>query len=132
MRVWRSGSLSTLSFAVAIAMGGRAASLPPCDSGNGGLTLPDGFCALVATDNLGPARHLVAAPNGDLYVAIQQNRSDTSGVYALRDTDGDGKFDQKERFGNAGGTGIALRNEFLYFATPTSVLRWRLTSGQLK
>ena len=45
------------------------AATPACDSGNGGLTLPAGFCALVVADGLGPARHAVAAPNGDLYVA---------------------------------------------------------------
>ncbi len=110
----------------------RAAALPACDPDNGGLTLPQGFCALVAADGLGPARHLVAAPNGDLYVAIQQNRSDVTGVYALHDADGDGKFDQKEVFGNAGGTGIALRNGYIYLATTTSVLRWKMTAGQLK
>ena len=111
---------------------GRAAAPPACDPDNGGLKLPDGFCAIVAADGLGPARHLVAAPDGDLYVAIQQNRSDVTGIYGLRDTNGDGKFDQKELFGNAGGTGIALHNGYLYLATPTSVLRWKMTPGQLK
>ena len=38
---------------------------------------------------------------------------------ALRDTDGDGKMDQKERFGTSGATGMVLRNGYLYFATPT-------------
>ncbi len=108
------------------------AAVPNCDPDNGGLKLADGFCALVAADGLGPARHLVAAPNGDVYVAIQQNRSDVTGIYALRDTDGDGRFDQKELFGSAGGTGIALRNGYLYLATTTSVLRWKMAPGQLK
>ena len=83
-------------------------------------------------DEVGPARHLVAAPNGDVYVAIQQNRSDATGVYALRDTDGDGKFDQKELFGGAGGTGIALHNGYLYLAHPTVIERYKMTAGQLK
>ena len=110
---------------------GRAAALPACDPDNAGLKLPEGFCALLAADGLGPARHLVVAANGDVYVAIQQNRSDATGVYALRDTKGDGKFDRKELFGNAGGTGIALHDGYLYLATPTSVLRWKMTPGQL-
>lgn len=127
--------LLTATFAVAVASAlsvGRAATLPACDPDNGGIKLPDGFCALVAADALGPARHLVAAPNGDLYVAIQQNRSDVTGIVALRDTNGDGKFEQKEVFGGAGGTGIALRNGYIYLGTPTSVLRWKMTPGQLK
>ena len=110
----------------------RAAAPPACDPDNGGITVPDGFCAVVAAEGLGPARHLVAAQNGDVYVAIQQNRSDVTGIYALRDTDGDGKFDQKAVFGSAGGTGIGLRNGYLYLATTTSVLRWKMTPGQLK
>jgi glucose/arabinose dehydrogenase len=108
------------------------AAAPACDPDNGGIKLPDGFCALVAADNLGPARHLVAAPNGDVYVAIQQNRTDVTGIYALRDADGDGKFEQKELFGGAGGTGIAIRNGYIYLATTTSVMRWKMTPGQLK
>src|SRR2546426_5178635 len=47
-----------------------AASKGPiiCDAGNGGITLPGGFCASVFADNLGHARHLVVAPNGNVYV----------------------------------------------------------------
>ena len=33
-------------------------SSPSCDADNGGLVLPDGFCALVVADGLGSARHL--------------------------------------------------------------------------
>ena len=46
-------------------------SLPRCDEGNGGLTLPEGFCALVVAESVGRARHLTVADNGDLYVAIR-------------------------------------------------------------
>src|SRR4051812_23643112 len=109
------------------------AAAPACQPDNGGIKLPDGFCAVVAADALGPARHVAVAPNGDVYVAIQQNRSDTAGVVALRDTDGDGRLDQKEVITQAGGgTGVAIRNEYLYLATPTTVVRWKMTKGQLK
>src|SRR5579859_8022045 len=43
---------------------------PACDPDNGGITLPAGFCALVAADGIGPARHIAVAPNGDVYVAL--------------------------------------------------------------
>jgi glucose/arabinose dehydrogenase len=132
LKRWCLFALLALALVIVCSVGGRAAAPPACDPDNGGLKLPDGFCAIVAADGLGPARHLVAATNGDLYVAIQQNRSDVAGVYALRDTDGDGKFDRKELFGSAGGTGIALHNGYVYLATPTSVLRWRIVTGQLK
>ena len=61
-----------------------------CDPNNAGLTLPEGFCALVAADGLGTARHAVVAPNGDLYVALQSGKGKTGGVVALRDENGDG------------------------------------------
>src|SRR5258708_16908186 len=106
-----------------------AADAPPCDANNGGLTLPAGFCALVAADNLGTARHLAVAANGDVYVALMDGGG---GVTALRDTNGDGRFEMKEHFGNTSATGIALRNGYLYIATPNSVQRYKLTPGQLK
>src|SRR2546426_10982567 len=42
-----------------------------CDPDNGGITLPQGFCALVVANDVGTARHMAVAPNGDLYVATQ-------------------------------------------------------------
>jgi glucose/arabinose dehydrogenase len=109
------------------------AATPACDADNGGIKLPQGFCAVVAADAVGPARHITVAPNGDVYVALQQRGGDTAGFIALRDTDGDGKFDEKEMVtAPGGGTGIALHNDHLYLATPTSVVRWKMTKGQLK
>ena len=51
-----------------------AVSTPACDPDNAGLTLPSGFCASLVADGLGTARHLVAAPNGDVYVALRTAR----------------------------------------------------------
>src|ERR1700746_4028136 len=86
-----------LAFAAIITV---AAAPPACDSGNGGLKLPEGFCALVVADNLGAARHAVVASNGDLYVALQGGRGGGGGVVALRDTNGDGKMDITEHIGD--------------------------------
>lgn len=109
---------------------GRAAPVA-CDPDNGGLKLPAGFCALVVADGLGPARHLTVASNGDVYVALRTRATDNApGVVALRDTNGDGKMDVTEKFGK-GGTGIAIRNGYLYVATTTSVERYKMTPGQL-
>lgn len=65
-----------------------AAKLPSCDSGNGGITLPAGFCAIVAADSIGQARHLVIAPNGDVYVAIRGRTGVSSHFATRRATDG--------------------------------------------
>lgn len=105
----------------------RAADAPACDPGNAGITLPPGFCAYLAAEGLGVARHMAVAANGDLYVALQGG-----GVAALRSTKGDGRFDVKEKFGSASTTGIVMRNGYLYIASPTSVQRYKMTPGQLK
>lgn len=108
-----------------------AAADPACDAGNGGLVLPAGFCAAVVADELGRARHLAVAPNGDVYVRL---RTDTlgGGIVALRDTTGDGRADVVERFRNDGGTGIEIRAGMLWFSTDTAVFRVALpTDGSL-
>lgn len=105
---------------------------PPCDPDNGGLKLPPRFCAAVVADELGPARHVTAAANGDLFVALESSRGNAGGVVALHDANGDGRFEVKERFGSDSVTGIALRHDYLYVATPTSVLRYRMRAGDLK
>jgi glucose/arabinose dehydrogenase len=129
--------LWALPVAAALALGGGprlggAPALPACDPDNGGLKLPDGFCALVIADDVGTARHVAVAPNGDVYVALQEGRAKPLGVAALRDTNGDGKMDQTERFGDKSTTGIALHNGYLYVATISSVERYKMTPGQLK
>src|SRR4029077_3390278 len=113
-------SLSIASLALAFTL--SAADAPKCDPDNGGLTLPAGFCALVVADNIGTARHLVIAQNGDVYVAIRGNNP--GGVIALRDTNGDGRAEMKEHFAEGSATGIALRHGYLYVAHPTKIERF--------
>ena len=96
----------------------------PCDADNGGLTLPTGFCAAVFADNLGAARHIAVATNGDVYVAIANRGTSTGGVIGLRDTDGDGRSDQRAKFGDNGGNGVAYLAPYLYFAQDDRVLRY--------
>jgi glucose/arabinose dehydrogenase/mono/diheme cytochrome c family protein len=109
-----------------------AARLPAPDPDDGGITLPPGFRALVVADNLvsrfnaGALRFLTVAPNGDLYAKFYRN-----GLVALRDTNGDGRADEVERFGSGNGTGIALHEGWLYYSTTTGVYRYKYTPGQL-
>ncbi len=105
--------------------------LPACDPDNGGLTLPQGFCAVVVADQVAAPRHLAVAPNGDLFVALE-SRGGSGGVLALRDTSGDGKADVGERFGSEGGTGIALGQGALYVSASSTVYRYAIRAGSLK
>ena len=91
---------------VALVAIGSAAAPPSCDADNGGITLPQGFCAAVVATDVGPARHLVVAPNGDVFVSTEGGRGGGGGVVALRDTVGDGKLDRREKFGEGSVTGI--------------------------
>ena len=115
--------------------GQRAA--PACDPDNGGLTLPAGFCALVVHQGVGVnARHLLVMPNGDVFVSIRNIGQKPGGIVALRDTNGNGKYDDpgdlSERFGTTGAHGLVYRNGYLYFATITSIERFKLNAGELK
>ena len=75
-----------------------------------------GILRAVVADNVGRARHLAVAPNGDLYVSTRNGgRGATGGVVALHDNDGDGKMDSREHFGSDGATGVALRNGYVYY-----------------
>ncbi|HXD74685.1 MAG TPA: PQQ-dependent sugar dehydrogenase [Vicinamibacterales bacterium] len=135
--------MKRLSFA-ALALGAsalvftaHAQSKIACDPDNGGITLPQGFCALVVAEDVGVARHMAVAGNGDLYVATQtrggRGQPQTGGgVVALRDTNGDGKFDQRESIGSGSTTGVGIRNGYLYLAHPTVIERYKMTTGQLK
>ncbi len=127
------------------AVGGEAvATAPPCASDNGGLTLPDGFCATVFADSIGHARHLAVSSNGTVYVNTWSGRyygndQPHAGGFlvALRDTSGDGRADVIARFGDSvqsgghGGTGIALYHGALYAESNDKILRYALPAGSV-
>ena len=105
-----------------------------CTSGdNGGLNLPNGFCAIVVAEGLPGPRHMVVAPNGDLFVALAGRRTvPGQGVLALRDTDGDGLPDERNLFGDGGGNSVLLDGGYLYFAPNDRVVRYPLPDGSLE
>lgn len=115
---------------VLLAQAGRSTVLQ-CDTDNGGLKLSSGFCALVVADNVGSARHLVVAGNGDVYVALRNQEKAPGGIVALRDSNGDGRADVREKFAESGGTGILLHNGYLYMSRDDAVVRFPMKEGQL-
>ncbi len=115
--------------ALAALAAGRAA--PPCAPDNGGLSLPDGFCASVVASDVGDVRHLAVAPGGDLYAAASGGVL-RGGVAAFRDRDGDGTMDERATFGPRGGNDVGVHDGYLYLALERSVVRWRLTPGKLE
>src|SRR6202034_447741 len=124
------GRVSTISaFAILLASSAwfanaetpAAGSAPACPGGDAGITLSPGFCASIFADNLGHVRHLVVAPDGEVYANTWSGRYFPNSpppaggfLLALRDTRGTGRADVIQRFGvtvekgGTGGSGIAL------------------------
>lgn len=100
----------------------RVKQMLPADEG---IKLPAGFKAVVVAEKLGRARHVVVNANGDLYVKLERLRSG-KGIVRLRDTDKDGRADDSSLFGNYGGTGIAIKNGYLYASSNSEVFRYKL------
>ncbi|HEX6549335.1 MAG TPA: PQQ-dependent sugar dehydrogenase [Gammaproteobacteria bacterium] len=119
-----------LLFNSAFASASSFAATVHCQPGNGGISLPAGFCASVVADDLGIARHLAVNSNGDVYVALQSPQ-EGNGIVALRDLNGDGRADVVKYFGALSGTGIGIHDGYLYFATNTEIVRFKLRRGEL-
>ena len=115
-----------------------------CPNDDSGLQLPSGFCATVFADDIGHARHMVAAPSGALYVNTWSGRyygNDTPHaggfLVALQNKSGEGKADVIERFGEtvqsggAGGTGIGLYKGWIYAEINNRIVRYSLPAGSI-
>jgi glucose/arabinose dehydrogenase/cytochrome c5 len=127
--------LLVFTFASLLVLPIRAA-LPAPDSDDGAITLPQGFRALVVADNVthnrkvgnntDKLRFLTVAPNGDIYA-----KSYFGGIFALRDTNSNGRADVIKEFSSGAGTCVALHDGWLYYSTRTGVYRYKYTPGEL-
>ena len=148
LRMSAAGALATVlqlaALPAATALTDTSASAGKCTGENGGLTLPQGFCATIFADNVGHARQMVVAPDGTLYVNTWSGGYyKTADVHpggflvALKDTDGTGKANKEVRFGptaangDHGGTGIALHAGYLYAETNHDIVRYKLNTDAM-
>lgn len=140
-----SGTSADSARASTAGTGATVTGAAACPGGNGGITLPPGFCATVFADSIGAARHIVVAPNGDVFVTLEAKRSQgdmaqhggtagakTGAVVALRDTTGDGRADVIQYFGDRGNTGVGLFGGYVYWDAGNAILRAPLATGALK
>lgn len=102
-----------------------SAATVKADADNAGLTLPTGFGALVVADGLGEARHIAVTKQGDVYVKLSDLK-DGKGIYWLHDANGDGKADEQKGFGTYTGTGMYVKNGYLYASSDEEVFRYKL------
>ncbi len=99
------------------------------DPGNGSISLPDGFKAVVMADKLGRVRHIDVDEHGVVYARLGSDVGG-KGLVMLKDDDGDGVADEKQYFGTGNGTGIKIWNNFLYYTTNNEVFRKAFKSGE--
>jgi glucose/arabinose dehydrogenase len=89
------------------------------------IVLPEGFSATVFADTLGKTRHIAFNSNGDVYVKLETVKNGR-GILRLRDTNNDGVADDISGFGDYGGTGIAIKDGYLYATSDDNVYRYKL------
>jgi glucose/arabinose dehydrogenase len=128
--------LSALTAAIAVSLStAHGSKQPPCAPDNAGLKLPDGFCATLFAESLGAPRHMTVAPNGDVIVAIRTTRNAQGmvpgGLFVLRDVNGDGRADRRNRFGEFNGTEVLLFGNALYAENAGAILRYRWPRGAM-
>lgn len=91
------------------------------------LKLPTGFAASIFADSVGSARHIIFN-DGALYVRLQGLKNG-HGILKLQDTNNDGVADSIYGFGTFGGTGIGIKNGFLYASSNDDIFRYKLSAN---
>jgi glucose/arabinose dehydrogenase len=116
---------------VSLAAFSRSAPAPGCAPDNAGLKLPPDFCATLFAESLSAPRHMVVAANGDVIVALRSTRTDTGGVVVLRDADGDGRAERRNKFGMFSASEVRLLGNSLYTENSSAILRYQLAPGTM-
>jgi glucose/arabinose dehydrogenase len=93
------------------------------------ITVPTGFKSTILATDLGPTRHLTVSKNGVVYAKLSKLK-DGKGIVVLRDENKDGKIDKTEMFGDYPGTGITIKNGYLYSSSNTEVFRYKLNEKE--
>jgi glucose/arabinose dehydrogenase len=93
------------------------------------LKLQPGFSATIVADSIGPVRHLTVNKGGEIFVKLNALK-DGKGIYLLSDTDHDGRMEKKTGFGDYPGTGILIKNNYLYATSNSAVFRYKLNDKQ--
>lgn len=103
-------------------------SVIKADADNAGLILPAGFGALKVATGLGEARHITVTLQGDIYVKLSSAYKGQT-IYYLHDNNSDGRAEVQTGFGNYTGTGIAVKNGYLYASSDEEIFRYKLNAG---
>lgn len=98
------------------------------DTLGAGLTLPAGFSATVIAKDLGVTRHITISPQGGIYLKLNSAKgSKDAGILYL--TENNGTASVKSKFGDFSGTGIYLKNGYLYASSDEEVFRYKVNAN---
>jgi glucose/arabinose dehydrogenase len=86
------------------------------------ITVYKGFTIKPIMNDLGRNRHMASAPNGDVFVKLERLKNGF-GIVQLRKKP-QGEWFAIDSFGNYPGTGIAVKNGFLYASSDEAVYRY--------
>ncbi|HCK81830.1 MAG TPA: sorbosone dehydrogenase family protein [Candidatus Competibacter sp.] len=122
--MFRSALLSA-SVVLSVLAGRSFAADPPLER----IRLPPGFTVSVFADRVPNARVMVLGERGTLFVSTR----DEGEVYALRDTDGDGRAETRRTIASHLNmpNGIAFRDGALYVAAVDRILRYDAIESRL-
>lgn len=94
---------------------------------NAHLKLPASFHAKIVATVPGSPRHIAVTPEGNIYVKLLKAR-DGKGILMLHQ-DADGKAEVKTGFGNYDGTGMFIKDGYLYASSNENVYRYKLDNN---
>lgn len=118
-----------LSLAFGIVSGCKNKSAENKTPAKADLQLPSGFSATIVADSLGPVRHLAVNNQGNIYVKLNAMKNG-KGLIFLTDTNHDGVMEQKSAFAGYPGTGIRIKNGYLYSSSNSEVYRYKLNDKE--
>ena len=87
------------------------------------LKLPANFKAVVLAENVGRARHIVVTPQGGIYVRLAKPVNKKGTLFL---TESNGTAVVKSGFGDYGGTGIYIKDGYLYSSSNHDIFRYKL------
>jgi len=100
------------------------------DADNAGLKLPDGFGALLVAEKTGVPRHIAVNKDGNIFLKLAELKNG-KGIYMLQiKTNGKADSSGSKSFGNFAGTGMAIKNGYLYASSDEEVFRYKLNDHE--
>jgi glucose/arabinose dehydrogenase len=94
------------------------------DADNAKLKLPAGFGALIVAETGAMPRHIVVTPQGNIYVKLFKVKNG-KGIYYYK-VNAAGKGTLASSFGTYPGTGMNMKDDYLYASSNTEVFRYKI------